>query len=117
MEMENLKLEKMMRFIEEKNLFGKVTWKFDNGVKFFVNCDNVFWYATADSEEIDEYDLELLKKSLEDSKNGVELFCARKRKMRPQGKFYILIPQEEHKFFDACGKYRATGHRNPVEVK
>jgi len=81
-------------------------------VMFFVNCNDLFWWGTADAEDITPENVHLLKKSIEDveaindtSQWGGELFCCRSRKMRPQGAAY---PKDERLWplFDECGPDR-----------
>lgn len=109
-------MEEIMKFVEENGLFGKVKWNStDSGFKFFVECNDLFWESGYETEEVSEKDLTLFKSSLEDSKYGIELFCCRKRGMRPQGAFYRNLSIQECSMFDECGQPRATGHGNPIE--
>lgn len=107
----------------------------DDKLIFFINCNDVFFWAVADVEEIEsQEDVDLLRKSIEDCKNnctdfesetynkirgeevGTILFCCRKRKMRPQGALYEeLIPPSLWHLFDECGAERETGFGNPVD--
>jgi hypothetical protein len=47
------------------------------------------------------------------SRRGAELFCARVRKMRPQGAWYAYCPEAEWPLFDACGPERGVDAGNP----
>jgi hypothetical protein len=93
-------------------------------VQFYIGCNDLFFWGCSDAEEITEENFHLLEESFWDLKKidpGMgyhtillfsELFCARSRKMRPQGAAY---PKDE-KFFDlfhACGPERETGLGNP----
>lgn len=74
---------------------------------FSINCNDLFAWACADSEEFTEEDLPDLKKAYEDSpKNGDILWACRKREMRPQKPYYKYFSKEEKKLFDACGEPR-----------
>ena len=41
------------------------------------------------------------------------LYCARKRKMRPQGAMYKTIPKTLWHLFDVCGEEREMNMGNP----
>lgn len=62
----------------------------DGHVQLLVQCNDVFWWATADCEEVTPDDLPLLRQTLADLRAVDctwylgELFVARKRGMRPQ---------------------------------
>ena len=92
-----------------------IWWRTDDEyapVTFFVNCNDLFWWATADGEKVTPENVHLLKESFEDvaaiddcSALGDALFCCRVRKMRPQGAAY---PKDERLWplFDECGPDR-----------
>jgi hypothetical protein len=80
-------------------------------IKLFAMCNDVFFWATADAEEITLADVPQLEECLADlGKCGEpwvtcylpELFAARKRKMRPQKPFYKNMPEDVAALFDAC---------------
>lgn len=103
------------------DLFWKV-----NGDDAWIGalCNDVFYWATADVEEITPTDFDLLDSCADDllaiDEGGYlpELFCARKRKMRPQtpwGRTYVANPGRYEgdnldprlrALFDACGPPR-----------
>lgn len=86
---------------------------FENGeVECFINCNDFFFWGCSDCEQLDDWDL--LEQSLNDAgDDGCLLYCARKRKMRPQGAFYKYLKPENHHWFDACGKKREINFGNP----
>lgn len=96
-------------------------WRFDNGeLRVFAKCSDFFHWGSADLEEIQPSDLELLEQAVKDTvaadNTNVwvgELFCARKRKMRPQGACYKHLPEALWPLFDAAGPVRETDLRNP----
>ena len=99
-------------------------WRMDGEyapITFFVNCNDFFWWGTADSEQITLDNLQILEQSREDAKSfadngqlwGDLLFCARVRGQRPQGAYYASIPVELWPLFDACGPERPTNMMNP----
>ncbi len=80
-------------------------------IKLFATCNDVFFWATADAEEITADDVPLLEACLADlEKCGeswaiaylAELFAARKRHLRPQKPFYKDMPADVAALFDAC---------------
>lgn len=91
---------------------------------FAVNCNDLFHWATADSESIGESDLPLLRQCFADvtrqrSYLAASLFCARKRGMRPQGAFFTKTLKREApeiiELFAAAGPPRDdVGLWNPV---
>jgi hypothetical protein len=98
-------------------------WRTDGAyapVALFINCNDVFWWGTGDCERITPENIGVLEQSYVDAKAacdigsayGGTLFCARVRKIRPQGAAY---PDEPSLWplFDACGPERAVGMGNP----
>ena len=84
-------------------------------ITFFGNCNDLFCWASADAEKLLPEDMPALKQSIADVIGivgevdiyvGFELWCARKRKMRPQQPAY---PKDARLrvLFDACGPVRA----------
>lgn len=88
-------------------------------LQFFINCNDIFYWACADCEEItNSSDIDLLERSMEDcdrfdDDNGSILYCARKRQVRPQGAFYKYIEKNAHVVFNACGSERDIDFANP----
>lgn len=88
-------------------------------ITFFIQCSDVFWWATADLEKITAEDLPLLKNSYEDEKElsgesfyGAILFCARKRGLRPQDPYLDRIGNTKiRELFEACGPKRKPEHQ------
>ena len=93
-------------------------------ITFFVLCNDLFWWATADAEKLTMEDVPALRQAIEEVKDilqpetsrtysldsyttGCELWCARKRKMRPQQPAY---PKDARiaALFDACGPVRTA---------
>jgi len=87
-------------------------------ITFFVLCNDLFWWATADAEKLTPEDMPCLRQAILDVQEirvdklrldnyemGCALWCARKRGMRPQQPAY---PQDERlrALFDACGPVR-----------
>ena len=103
----------------------------DGEVTFMVNCNDLFWWATADGEYITPDNLPILLKAVQDVRAALgvpsepggadrerwerwydapsfagELFAARVREMRPQRPCYKSYPPELVPLFDACGPER-----------
>lgn len=87
-------------------------------IKLMVNCNDLFWWATADSEEITPENVHIFEQCITDllaiPRPGYEpnahaaatLFCCRVRGMRPQTPYYKYIDKEYHELFNACGPER-----------
>ncbi len=93
-------------------------WRTDNEyapVTFFVNCNDLFFWASADLEKVTKDNIADLEQAyidadLADPELGTVyaslLFCARMRKMRPQKPYYKSLPVLLHPLFNACGPER-----------
>lgn len=123
-------------FNELGDLWESISWRTDGEYapwSFSVNCNDVFYWACADCEDLTRENLPLLKQSVLDVRaavgvpagrlhgddvskhfddwysaghRGATLFCARVRKMRPQRPMYKHLPEALHPLFDACGPVR-----------
>jgi len=98
---------------------GELFWRTSGEfapVTFMVNCNDLFYWGCADAEPIvaaDIPDLEAAKDDMrkvyrEEKKTnmtvyGELLWCARKRRQRPQKAYYKYFPETSHALFDACG--------------
>lgn len=83
-----------------------------------VNCNDVFFWACSDGEEVrTEDDIVELKQAIAacegDEALGAILYCARKKEFRPQGAMYAYIEQRFWPLFDECGPVRVTDFGNP----
>lgn len=116
---------RVLQAFDRADSYDSLFWKarVDEPIRFFANCSDLFYWATADAEEILPEDLPLLEQTLEelieiDERHLLaELFCARKRGMRPQGAcyrgMYGFRNPEVRTLFDACGPERETDLWNP----
>lgn len=96
--------ELLLKYDSRSDLF----WNFEDGeLKFYILCNDVFWWATADVEPIPVSKLAMLRQALEEGGAiwGCQLYCARSRGMRPQQPAYPKEP-EYRELFDACGPER-----------
>lgn len=102
-------------------------WKNGENIEFFINCNDYFYWACADSEAIEIGDVPLLKQSIADVEaiykdtidkavygvsEGKMLFVCRKRKERPQGCCY---PSNEALWplWNDAGPEKPIGMGNP----
>jgi hypothetical protein len=111
--MTDKELREVLRFINKHDLFDSLFWNED--VEFYFNCNDVFWWGTADCEKFTYSDLPDIEKAINetDAEDGVLLWVARKRKMRPQGAYYKHIIHKHHELFNACGEERELSFTNP----
>jgi len=102
----------------------ELRWRDDgDGLMFYVDCSDTFYWGTADSEDLTEADLPELHRATTDAChcNGADvwpaLWCARKRGMRPMAAFYrqVLdgppdsrVPGTLAALFDAAGPARPS---------
>lgn len=113
---------------EEDGNLNDIFWNTNEGgspIRFFVNCNDLFYWAMADCEEITADNIETLEQSTRAvmmvnpdyraKSYGSLLFCCRVRKMRPQGAYYEYIPENLHSLFNACGPERTVQFGNPKE--
>lgn len=91
-------------------------------LRIFVNCNDLFFWGSADLEAITDDNIALLENTVAEveaitgkwqGEDGFLLWCARNRKMRPQGAFYKYFDVRLLALFDACGPERKTGAGNP----
>jgi len=94
-----------------------IFWRIDGEyapITIFANCNDLFYWGCADAEEITEDNIDIFEQSYKDSEdNGVELFCCRVRKMRPQEPYYKYINENEHHLFNECGPERKEFTNSP----
>lgn len=96
-------------------------------VSVSINCSDVFWWGTADSEDVEMEDIPLIEGAWQDIAAAVGnpnpraslvqmLFICRKRKMRPQGAVYTYVPDAVRPLLNMCGPYREVGPGNPYDI-
>lgn len=79
----------------------------EEAIYLAVNCNDLFFWACADMEEIQQSELSELIDCLSMSPaNGGLLWCCRKRKMRPQWAYYKYFNEYEASLFDEAGPER-----------
>lgn len=92
----------------------------------YVDCSDLFYWGTADAEKIEMDDVPDLRQAMADlGEHGYwagQLFCARRRGMRPQGPWYgytgpdgrirrSFVPRAVEALFDACGPEREDSRK------
>lgn len=123
---------RVLRVFEEHN--DSIFWRVNGDrVTFFVICNDLFFWACADAEEVTDENIEALERTHafvkeqfakhpkpdRDSPEFMHwdvvssweaywplLFCCRVRGMRPQRPYYESIPAVMHDAFNACGPER-----------
>lgn len=122
--------------------FFRITSRYENHAEFwwrtdgkyapltiFANCNDLFFWGTADSEAVTPENIGELERACEDASRasrpdepkdtgggyvyGASLFCARVRGMRPQGACYRNFEKGVAALFDACGPEREVNVANP----
>lgn len=86
-----------------------------------ANCSDTFEWGTADAETITPDDIPDLKEAIALARTlGDELWCARKRGMRPQGAWFNVMQKhlsnEALQAFLDAGPERPTGLFNPHSI-
>ena len=107
----------VLQVFAKYGLHDMLFWRTDGEyapITFFVNCNDLFYWATADLEVINPDNFPEIERAMKDvgarpvsseSLDGLSLFCARSRKMRPQKCAY---PEDKKLWplFNACGPER-----------
>ena len=109
------KLIKLLTIAARYDAMDTLFW--NEELEFSVICNDIFWWGTADLEEITEETIDDFETALIDGGIawGATLYCARMRKMRPQGAMYEHINKDVWYLFDACGPEREVDFGNPME--
>ena len=73
-----------------------------------VNCNDLFYWATADLEHIEsDADVELFEQCLKiDDLYGPTIYACRKRQMRPQNCVLKTMPDKIKPYLESCGPAR-----------
>lgn len=105
-------LETLLRLVAEHDCYSDIFW--DDQLKFYANCGDVFYWGCADAEQITEDDIGTVRECFNLVGDlGLILFAAVKRGLRPQNAYYKSIPKEFWKHFDECGEERQIDNSNP----
>jgi len=91
---------KVLAFIAKHNLHDHIWWRCDGEyapITIWVNCNDLFYWAQADAEDLNIGDLPILEQAIVDLSAiddvlgacySTDLYCCRKRQMRPQKPAY-----------------------------
>ncbi len=91
-------------------------------ISFFVNCNDLFYWGTADTEDLTPENIGILEQTTVDCRavdpvigclRATDLFCCRIRRERMQGACYQHLDQKYWPLFDACGPVREVNMVNP----
>ncbi len=109
-------IKMLLRVVATYDLCYELYW--DTDLQFCINCNDVFFWGCADAEDVEtEEDIKLLEKCLSETEtDGMILYCARRRKMRPQGAIYKGIEEKNWPLFNECGPEREIGLGNPNKI-
>jgi hypothetical protein len=117
----------VLRFLIEHELADSMFYMRDQSgdIHINVNCNDLFWWGTADCEDLTVERIPEFKKAIDDCKAvwstgesyAGELFCARIRKMRPQNACYVNVPKQIWPLLDAAGPEREKDFSNPYSRK
>lgn len=111
--MSSIYSDAVLKFLSKYCDVSKLNW--DGEYPFQVNCDDLFCEDTPDVEAIELADFTTINRCFIDApRNAWPLWIARKRGMRPQGRFYQNLLPYEAALFDSCGPEREIGDVNPL---
>ncbi len=106
-------ISQLLMLIASHDVSSGIFW--NTSLQFFVICNDLFWWGCADLEEVTPDTFHVLEKALMDGgDDGLFLYCARMRSMRPQGAIYQSLKKENWSLFDACGPEREIDIGNPL---
>lgn len=103
--MEEFKLS-LLKLMSKYDHTDTLLW--NEELEFFILCNDLFFWGTADGEEVESQDdVDLLAECmLIDDCYGPDIYAARKRKMRPQKPYYKGAPRHVVEEFNKCGPER-----------
>jgi hypothetical protein len=117
--MEEYKIN-LLKLVAEHDMRDALYWSED--LSFYFLCNDIFFWGCADGEDVEnQQDVDLLEQCIKDCQTvrqfgevyASQLYCAKKRKMRPQGAYYKHIEVKElWPLFDACGPEREVNFGN-----
>lgn len=100
---------RVLAVFEKADDYESLFWKVEGSeIRLWAACNDWFFWATADGEEITPGDFPLLETTLDDllrigaAEYLSELYASRKRRMRPQSACYKDMPEAVKPLFDAC---------------
>lgn len=121
-------IRRVLSIVDRFDFHDCILWYCEEGkpVQFFVGCNDLFWWATADCQVVTPENVDELERAFVDAAAaddccayGPMLFCARMRGERPQGAAYPINFKDYQPrtafwtLLDACGPERDVGPLNP----
>jgi hypothetical protein len=105
-------IQDLLVLIAQYDAWDTLYW--NSSLEFYISCNDIFYWGCADAEDVNKKTFPILRKAFKDAGNdGVLLYCARQRKMRPQGAAYKFVDKKHWHLFDACGSERKPDFGNP----
>ena len=109
-------LKELIRYLWEVDLDDHLSFFVsEDGLEVSFNCSDLFVWGCSDGEAITYADFDLLKQTVSEVdqvdrfKVATDLYCARRRKVRPHGAAYSGYPEKYWPLFNACGEERIVG--------
>lgn len=105
---------RVLKVFEEYDERQYLDWRTDGEfapVTFFVICNDLFCWGSADAQEITPDNIDLLEQAYKDASAstciygesyGGDLFAARCRKMLPQQAYMDILPADLVPLFEEC---------------
>lgn len=121
---------KVLRLFDQHDSEDDLCWRCgeEKSIKFFINCNDLFWWGVADGEEITPENFDDIEVALKDVITAdpnlssyeafdcaLVLWCCRVRKMRPQGACYSEKEKLLWPLYDAAGPEREVAFGNPYK--
>lgn len=99
-------IKEILRIVAAWDIYKYFYW--DEDIRCYIICNDLFWYGGKGREEVTEKNLGELVAALQDvgRDEGCQLFVCRQRNMRPSGRYYKYLSEENWYLFDECGPTR-----------
>lgn len=107
-------IKELLDIIDKHDATSDLFWRKqpDGSFCFYINCNDLFYWATADAEDVTPADLETLDQAYTDADTaggeyfGAQLYAARRRQMRPQAPYFQYFNDNLVELFKAAGPPR-----------
>lgn len=95
MQQSGIFIQRLLQLIAKYEAHEELIW--DEDLKFAVLCSDAFYWGAEDVEDVTVETLPMLEQAFKDGgiEEGILLYCARQRQMRPQGAMYKYIKKPE----------------------
>lgn len=112
------RMAELLTLVSTHNDHYSIYWS--PSLEFYVNLSDVFERGATDAQHITDDDLEDLEKAYDDCKRiagrgwyGSMLWACRKRRTRPTGATFQMLPKELYPLFLRVGPRRDLTNTNP----